>query len=29
LETTRLYAQVATDILQEVTGPLEILPIPT
>ncbi len=29
LETTSLYAQVATDILQEVTGPLEILPIPT
>jgi integrase/recombinase XerD len=29
LETTSLYAQVATDVLQEVTGPLEILPIPT
>ena len=29
LETTSLYAQVATDILQEVTSPLEILPIPT
>ena len=29
LETTSLYAQVATDILQEVTGPLEMLPIPT
>ena len=28
LETTSLYAQVATDILQEVTSPLEILPIP-
>ena len=27
LETTSLYAQVATDILQEVTSPLEILPI--
>ena len=29
LETTSLYAQVATDILHEVTSPLEILPIPT
>jgi site-specific recombinase XerD len=29
LETTSLYAQVATDVLQEVTGPLEILPTPT
>ena len=29
LETTSLYAQVATDILQEVTSPLEILPLPT
>ena len=29
LETTALYAQVATDVLQEVTGPLEILPTPT
>ena len=29
LETTSLYAQVATYILQEVTSPLEILPIPT
>jgi site-specific recombinase XerD len=29
LETTSLYAQVATDVLQEVTGPLEILSIPT
>jgi site-specific recombinase XerD len=29
LETTSLYAQVATDILQEVTSPLEILPTPT
>jgi site-specific recombinase XerD len=29
LETTSLYAQVATDLLQEVTSPLEILPIPT
>jgi site-specific recombinase XerD len=29
LETTSLYAQVATDVLQDVTGPLEILPIPT
>jgi len=29
LETTSLYAQVATNVLQEVTGPLEILPIPT
>ncbi len=29
LETTSLYAQVATDILQEVIGPLEILPIPS
>ncbi|MCP4331111.1 MAG: tyrosine-type recombinase/integrase [Gammaproteobacteria bacterium] len=29
LETTSLYAQVATDVLQEVTSPLEILPIPT
>ncbi len=26
LETTTLYAQVATDMLQEVTSPLEILP---
>jgi site-specific recombinase XerD len=29
LETTSLYAQVATDVLQEVTGPLEVLSIPT
>ena len=29
LETTSLYAQVATKVLQEVTSPLEILPIPT
>ncbi|MCP4045527.1 MAG: tyrosine-type recombinase/integrase [Gammaproteobacteria bacterium] len=29
LETTSLYAQVATDVLQEVTSPLEILPLPT
>ena len=29
LETTALYAQVATDVLQEVTSPLEILPLPT
>ena len=29
LETTSLYAQVATDLLHEVTSPLEILPIPT
>ncbi len=29
LETTSLYAQVATDILQEVTSPLEMLPLPT
>jgi integrase/recombinase XerD len=29
LETTTLYAQVATDLLQEVTSPLEILPPPT
>jgi len=29
LETTSLYAQVATNILQEVISPLEILPIPT
>ena len=29
LETTSLYAQVATDLLQEVTSPLEILPLPT
>jgi len=29
LETTSLYAQVATNVLQEVTSPLEILPIPT
>ena len=29
LETTSLYARVATDILQEVTSPLEMLPIPT
>ena len=29
LEATSLYAQVATDVLQEVTSPLEILPIPT
>jgi integrase/recombinase XerD len=28
LETTTLYAQVATDLLQEVTSPLEILPLP-
>jgi site-specific recombinase XerD len=26
LETTALYAQVATDILREVTSPLDILP---
>jgi integrase/recombinase XerD len=29
LETTKLYAQVATDLLQAVTSPLEILPLPT
>jgi integrase/recombinase XerD len=29
LETTSLYAQVATKVLQEVTSPLEILPNPT
>jgi integrase/recombinase XerD len=29
LETTTLYAQVATDLLQAVTSPLEILPPPT
>ena len=29
LESTSLYTQVATDVLQEVTGPLEILSIPT
>ena len=29
LETTRLYTQVATDVLQEVTSPLEILSQPT
>jgi site-specific recombinase XerD len=29
LETTSLYTQVATDVLQEVTGPLEILSLPT
>ncbi|MCP4287145.1 MAG: tyrosine-type recombinase/integrase [Gammaproteobacteria bacterium] len=29
LETTSLYAQVATNVLQEVTSPLEILPVPT
>jgi integrase/recombinase XerD len=29
LETTSLYAQVATDVLQEVTSPLEILSLPT
>ncbi|MDH3692585.1 MAG: site-specific integrase [Gammaproteobacteria bacterium] len=29
LETTRLYTQVATDVLQEVTSPLEILSLPT
>ena len=29
LETTSLYAQVATDVLQEVIIPLEILPLPT
>jgi integrase/recombinase XerD len=29
LETTALYAQVATDLLQAVTSPLEILPPPT
>ena len=29
LETTSLYAQVATDLLQEVTSPLEILSLPT
>lgn len=29
LETTSLYAQVATNVLQEVTSPLEILPTPT
>ena len=29
LETTALYAQVATDVLREVTSPLEILPLPT
>ncbi|MGF6473076.1 hypothetical protein QFZ89_008327 [Paraburkholderia youngii] len=26
LETTALYAQVATDLLREVTSPLERLP---
>ncbi|MGF6960833.1 site-specific recombinase XerD [Paraburkholderia youngii] len=26
LETTALYAQVATDLLREVTSPLELLP---
>ena len=29
LETTALYAQVATDVLQEVTSPLETLALPT
>ncbi|MCP4470993.1 MAG: tyrosine-type recombinase/integrase [Gammaproteobacteria bacterium] len=29
LETTRLYTQVATDVLQEVTSPLETLSLPT
>ena len=29
LETTSLYCQVATDVLQEVTGPLEKLSLPT
>jgi site-specific recombinase XerD len=29
LETTTLYAQVATNMLQEVVSPLEILPPPT
>ncbi len=29
LETTSLYAQVATDVLQEVTSPLESLSLPT
>ena len=29
LETTSLYAQVATDVLQEVTSPLETLSLPT
>ena len=29
LETTSLYTQVATDVLQEVTSPLEILSLPT
>ena len=29
LETTSLYCQVATDVLQEVTGPLETLSLPT
>jgi site-specific recombinase XerD len=29
LETTSLYAQVAINVLQEVTSPLEILPTPT
>ena len=26
LETTTIYAHVATDLLQEVIGPLEVLP---
>jgi site-specific recombinase XerD len=29
LETTRLYTQVATDVLHEVTSPLETLSLPT
>ena len=29
LETTRLYTQVATDVLHEVASPLESLPLPT
>ena len=29
LETTSLYTQVATDVLQEVTSPLETLSLPT